>query len=189
METFQLFTTMKKFANRYRIPSARAPWWNYANSARYFITICTRNRKPFFGKIINGEIHLSDIGKIVQREWLITPDIRPDMNLKFGEFVVMPDHFHAIIEIGDNRFNGCRDASQCVSTEIPYGHFGPQSNNLAAVIRGFKSTVTTQSRIIDPQFGWQARYHDHIIRNETSFHNITRYIHDNPRIQKNRKPR
>jgi hypothetical protein len=38
--------------------------------------------------------------KIVENEWIKTPEIRPDMNLKQGEFVVMPNHFHAILIIG-----------------------------------------------------------------------------------------
>ena len=48
---------------------------------------------------------LSGIGKIVDEEWLKTFEMRPDMNLMMGEYVVMPNHFHAIIGIGDNQFN------------------------------------------------------------------------------------
>ena len=43
-----------KFQNRYRIPSARADWWNYGWNAAYFVTICTANREHYFGEIING---------------------------------------------------------------------------------------------------------------------------------------
>jgi len=39
-------------------------------------------------------------GEIVDREWKRTFAIRPDMNLWMDEFVVMPNHFHAIIGIG-----------------------------------------------------------------------------------------
>lgn len=31
---------MNKFQNKYRIPSARATWWNYANHGLYFIADC-----------------------------------------------------------------------------------------------------------------------------------------------------
>ena len=34
-----------------------------------------------------------------------TFDLRPDMNLIKGEFVVMPNHFHALIGIGHNEYN------------------------------------------------------------------------------------
>ncbi len=44
---------MKKFQNKYRIPSARLQLWNYGSNAAYFITICTQNRAHFFGDIMN----------------------------------------------------------------------------------------------------------------------------------------
>ena len=58
--------------------------------------------------------------------------------------------------------------------------FGPQSQNLASIVRGFKIGVTKNARIIDPNFQWQARYHDHIIRNNKSFETIKNYIKSNP---------
>ena len=36
---------MGKFKNKYRITSHRAPFWDYAWNAAYFVTICTKNRK------------------------------------------------------------------------------------------------------------------------------------------------
>lgn len=117
----------------------------------------------------------SEIGQIVATEWLKTPDIRPDMNLELGEFIVMPDHFHGIIFIGGI------DAMHGVSTEPYKNQFGPQSKNLASIIRGFKSAVTIQARRIDPDFGWQAGFHDHIIRNQNAYENISKYIMDNPK--------
>lgn len=44
-------TTMtEKFQNKYRVPSARAPWHGY-NGGVYFVTICTQNREHYFGEI------------------------------------------------------------------------------------------------------------------------------------------
>ncbi|MGQ1891400.1 transposase [Thermophagus sp. OGC60D27] len=62
----------------------------------------------------------------------------------------------------------------------PKNQFGPQSQNLASIIRGFKIGVTKNARQINPHFAWQPRYHDHIIRNEKSFYNISKYIINNP---------
>lgn len=45
---------------------------------------------------------LSDIRKIIENKWLKTFEMRPDMNLKMGKYIVMPSHFHAIIVIGYN---------------------------------------------------------------------------------------
>ena len=90
----------KLFKNKYRIESARLKGWDYQHAASYFITICTKNRSHYFGKIMDNEMHLTEIGKWVEIEWVKTLEIRPDMNLTLGNFVVMPNHFHAIIGIG-----------------------------------------------------------------------------------------
>ena len=189
----------KKYQNKYRIASARLKNWNYANSASYFITICTANREHYFGEISNKKMNLSVLGKIVEQEWIKTIDIRTDMNLSLGEFVVMPNHFHGIIFIGENEFNrnrNCTDAMHdhcrgamhcasttmhCVSTMTNTGNkFGPQSKNLASIVRGFKSAVTTWARKNNITFKWQPRYHDHIIRNQNEYNRIANYILNNP---------
>ena len=59
--------------------------------------------------------------------------------------------------------------------------FGPQSQNLASIVRGYKIGVTKSAKKIDPNWQWQPRYHDHIIRNMESFKRITTYIINNPR--------
>ena len=57
----------------------------------------------------------------------------------------------------------------------------PQSKNLASIIRGFKSSITTYSKKNNIEFYWQARYHEHIIRSEESLHVIKEYIVNNPK--------
>ena len=184
---------MNKYQNKYRIPSTRLQNWDYGAMGSYFVTICTQNREHFFGKIektqcirsLQNEMILNDIGKMVEKEWLKSIELRPDMNLELGNFVVMPNHFHAILIIGKNEFNSelgtessRRDAMHHASTQI--NKFGPQSKNLASVIRGFKSAVTTYCKINGhTKFGWQPRYHDHIIRNSFEFERIQNYIANN----------
>lgn len=171
---------MTKYKNKYRSVSARHPYWDYSSNSMYFITICTKNRFRFFGTIREEKMQHTEIGKIVENEWMKSPGLRPDMNLLLGEFVVMPDHFHAIIIIGGE------DAMHRIFTSVVNtksarkNKFGPQSKNLASIIRGFKSSVTIQARKINPNFAWQPRFHDHIIRNEKSFHRIQNYIKNNP---------
>ena len=187
---------MDKFKNKYRIPSTRLQNWDYGWNAPYFVTICTKNRKHFFGEIVDGEIKLSEIGKIVETEWLKSFEMRPDMNLLMGEYIIMPNHFHGIIIIGKNKYNtkrdtgrdtehdiNGRDAMHCVSTvntTNPKNKFGPQSKNLASIIRGFKIGVTINARKINPDFAWQPRFHDHIIRNNIAYRRISNYIINNP---------
>lgn len=140
---------MEKYQNKYRIQSARLQGYDYANAGMYFITICTVNRKHYFGDIIDGKMQSNEIGKIAQTEWFKTLEIRPDMNLQLDAFVVMPNHIHGIITIGENEYNNGigngRDAMHCVSTPTAPEYknsFAPQSKNLASIIRGYKSSVT-----------------------------------------------
>jgi REP element-mobilizing transposase RayT len=190
-----------KYKDKYRISSARLASWDYSSDGDYFVTICTGNREHYFGEVKDDKMCLSEIGKIVQSEWLKTPSLRPDMNLELDEFIVMPNHFHGIITIGENKYNHFRsgdylynnddieifdrrDAMHCVSTtdhpDLWANKFGPQSKNLASVIRGFKSAVTTKARIINRHFTWQTRFHDHIIRNTDEWQHIKNYIINNP---------
>ena len=163
-----------KFRNKYRIPTTRLQNWDYGSDALYFVTICTAHRECYFGNIVNGQMVLSELGKTVDEEWLKTFELRRDMNLQMDEYVVMPNHFHAIISIGINRYNiGANDG-------IYKNKFGPQSKNLASIIRGFKSAVTSFARINHIGFGWQPRFYEHIIRTSDSYQRISQYIANNP---------
>ncbi|MNK09771.1 hypothetical protein D3C87_277460 [compost metagenome] len=73
---------------KYKNESLRAKWWDYSNAGTYFITICTKDRNPFFGEVLNREVVLSEIGKIVFEEWLKTADLRSKMKVELHNFVV-----------------------------------------------------------------------------------------------------
>ena len=176
-----------KFQNKFRIESARLKNWDYGSQASYFVTICTKDRLHYFGEVINREMILNDVGKIVETEWLKTFEIRPDMNLTMGEYKVMPNHFHAIICIGDNEYNmgrGAerdtddgpqrdtddgpqrRDAMHCVST---IGPNDPTATN----------GLNDHNKIIDPTATF-----DHNNTNELIDPNVT--IGTNPTIDPSR---
>ncbi|MBN2414259.1 hypothetical protein JXO52_00370 [bacterium] len=185
------------FRNRYRVDTTRFRHWDYGNAGSYFITICTKHRMRVFGDVVrttslndnemaqciaplrgNGIQHLyvvklSPIGRIAASEWAAIPHIRPDMHITLGAYVVMPDHVHGIITIGENRYNTGNGNTGNV--------FGPQRKNLGAIIRGFKSAVSMQARRIDSAFAWQRRYYDRIIRDEDAYVRVSRYILNNPR--------
>lgn len=192
---------MTKFNNKYRIESTRLKNWNYARKGLYFVTINTKNFKSLFGDIKDGQMHYSEIGLEVQRQWLTTAELRSDMNLILDEFQVMPNHFHAIIGIGRNKFNVFEN-QKFTSYEIQnlgitdmkyHNSFGPQSKNLGSIIRGFKSAVTSFAKSNNLDFGWHPRYHDIIIRDEKCLDNVRRYIRnsvknwDQDRLKKDKR--
>jgi len=109
-----------KYQNKYRISSARLKNWDYSRDGAYFITICTKDRKHFFGKIINEEMYLSDLGLIAHKYWMEIPQHFPFV--KLGVMVIMQNHMHGIIII-DNAKNNVnnnvnrRDAIHRISLE------------------------------------------------------------------------
>ena len=178
----------EKFRNKYRIPTVRLQNWDYGSNAMYFVTICTANRKYYFGKIVETQnlvspyqMEFSELGKIANHCWKEIPIHFPFA--KLGEFVVMPNHVHGIIII-DKPINDIVDANvETQNFASPRGNhnkFGPQSKNLASIIRGFKSSVTVYARSNNIDFDWQSRFYDHIIRNNESYLKISNYIINNP---------
>ena len=166
-----------KFNNKYRIPTCRLKGYDYGANGCYYVTVCTKHHVHYFGEIVNGEMQLSEIGKIVQSEWLKTKELRTDMNLLLDEFVVMPNHFHCIIFIDNNQYN----TLPSTPLQSYKNKFGVQSKNLSSIMRGFKSAVTTYARKHDIDFAWQERFHDRIIRDNNGLDNVRSYIFNNPR--------
>lgn len=75
----------------------RLPGYDYSGDGEYFVTICVNKRKPYLGEIENGEMILSNIGKIADRIW---KEIANKFdNVKLDVYQVMPDHFHGILII------------------------------------------------------------------------------------------
>lgn len=61
-----------------------------------------------------------------------------------------------------------------------FAHISPKSGTVSAIIRSYKSAVTRHANPLGFDFAWQTRFYDHIIRNDTSFHEISNYIINNP---------
>jgi REP element-mobilizing transposase RayT len=169
-----------RFRDKYRISSTRLPNWDYSDGGYYFITICIKNKEECFGEIINNEINLTEIGRIAKKCWLEIPNHFPFVEL--DEFVIMPNHVHGIVIIRNNMHNVETQNFASLQTESikPQNKFGPQSKNLASIIRGFKIGVKKYVIINKINFAWQSRFYDHIIRNEKEFYRIRKYIKDNP---------
>ncbi|WP_214071338.1 transposase [Mucilaginibacter sp. dw_454] len=165
-----------KHLNKYRIPSTRLSNWDYGSHGLYYITICTKDRVPYFGDIISerdpetqniASLHSTKIGDIAYKNWLDIPNHFSFIEL--DDFVIMPNHIHGILFINkpDKDFG-----------EI--NKFGAQRQNLASVIRGYKASVKTYATKHDIEFNWQPRYHDRVIQSEKEYLNTKQYIFNNP---------
>lgn len=193
-----------KFRNKYRIPSARAQWWDYSWSAQYFVTICTRQMIHFFGEVVNEEMKLTSIGELADNCWHKIPDHFPFAEL--AEFTVMPNHIHGIIIINqppgkpapppvETRFiaspppvRTAPPPGQTASPKQPEKPTGGITgiknpmlhDSLSRVLRWYKGRIAYESRKLNDSFGWQSRFHDHIIRTPEEYHKIAVYILNNP---------
>ena len=88
---------MKKFQNKYRIPSARLENWDYGANGAYFITICTDKMQHYFGEVYERKMQLNELGKLAQDLWQEITNQFPYVEL--GNFVIMPNHMHGILII------------------------------------------------------------------------------------------
>jgi putative transposase len=162
-----------KYKNTYRIETNRLKNNDYGAHGFYFVTICTKNKEYYFGHIIPVEtqnfasLQPTEIGNTAYHYWTEIPKHFPFVAL--DEFIIMPNHIYGILFFNKPDYHNW----------IP-NSFGPQSQNLASVIRGYKSAVKKYAVINNIEFEWQPRYYDHVIQSEGSLNNIRNYIIDNP---------
>ena len=155
---------MKSESKKYHRRSIRLKGYDYSKEGLYFITICTQHHKCFFGKIVNGKMHLNAAGKMIEIEWLKL--CKRFSNIILHKYVIMPNHFHAILEI---------DTST--------------GKTIGDMMKAFKSITTV--KYIDgvknnnwPRFNgklWQRSFWEYIIRTEKAYQNISNYIIKNPK--------
>ncbi len=160
--------------------SVRLKGYDYSQAGAYFVTLCAHNRECLFGDVgarravpdSVPEMILSNFGDIVVAEWLKTATIHAGIEL--GEFVVMPNHFHGILILGEG-------TARRAPTIEKFGQ--PVAGSIPTIIRSFKSAVTKCINEIRNTPGapvWQRNYYEHIIRNEADYTGIVEYIAHNP---------
>ena len=208
--------------------SIRLRGFDYSRAGMYFITLCIHNSAQFvFGNIVGAtgaspqmigvsprmekttgtspqtgkifspaQMKLNEFGAIARDEWERSFQIRPEF--KMDEYVIMPDHMHAIIRIGNLHTITRGDApvvlknqgdarvvlknqgdARVAPTNFPVG---PQPRSIGAMIAGFKSGAIkriNELRKTPGEWVWQRNYYEHIIRNEQSLFRIRQYIRNN----------
>lgn len=195
---------MKKFQNKYRIPSARLQNWDYGSNGAYFITICCKNMEHYFGNVETrfiacddtqqkSEMQLNALGQIAYEIWESIPNQFPYVEL--GNFVIMPNHVHGILIIDKKNTvetrliasidDDDRNAETRLIASVRKGGFSGEMNpmineNISRIIRWYKGRCSFEMRKIHADFNWLSRFHDHIIKDSKSFDTIQNYIANNP---------
>jgi REP element-mobilizing transposase RayT len=167
------------------------------NDGFYFVTICCENRSCIFGKIKDGIMTPNDYGKIAQKEWSRTAEIRSN-NVKLHGFIAMPNHIHGILEINNTTTVTIVGARRALpSHDRPPNHdyslpsnkdlqsakrFQNQGRNtLSSIVGSYKSAVSKQIHEIGFIGSvWQRNYHESVICDMQSYQNKSQYIINNP---------
>ena len=167
--------------------SIRLQGYDYSQEGAYFGTICTKDRKYFFGEVADRKMKLNEIGGIAKHYLEKIPNHFP--NVEMGEFVVMPNHIHCILIVGTRHVvsQPVVGTSHVMSTR---GYQQPSNQNqfskpipgsVSVIIQQYKSSVKRWCNKNDHKyFNWQSRFYDHIIRDDKSFQTISNYILNNP---------
>lgn len=164
--------------------SNRLECFDYSQNSYYFVTICTKDRINYFGKVSkDGKMVLNDCGRIVYEQWIWLS--KQYKYVFLDEFVVMPNHFHGILII-DNSEMGVeagRDLPEFKGTSRDMSlRKNIKIKSLSELTGAFKTTSSKQIRnnLSLTEFQWQRSFYDHIIRNEESLVKIREYIQNNP---------
>ena len=161
--------------------SMRLRGYDYAAAGLYFVTVCAYDRACLFGEVVDGQVQLTDAGRILETCWRAIPDHCPHTTL--DSWVVMPNHVHGIIVLGATHAGTIHVRALHAGTHVRATHASPlRAGSLGAIVGSFKSAVTRRINALRGGGGtvWQRNYHEHVIRNERDLRRIRRYIADNP---------
>jgi putative transposase len=176
-------------SNRPLPKSIRLPEFDYAGNSVYFITLCIAERAHLFGEVRNGAMAMNEFGWIVWEEWERSAEIRREIEL--DEFVVMPNHFHALVTIvPDGAFelpacNALPEAERFGREPQAHGRapLRRTPRSLGSLVAGFKAATTSKINTLRGTVGtplWQRNYYERIVRNENARTQIASYIENNP---------
>ena len=139
---------------------------NYRNGW-FFVTWQTAHNKSIFGAIVDDRCELNELGRRVEEYWREMPAKYPEFEL--DEFVVMPNHFHAIVRI---RF---RPTNKEHHLGFLLGRFKGGTGYIYGKMRRTGEVDDIGDHL------WQFDYWDKIVTSEGQLAAYRRYIRDNPK--------
>lgn len=139
---------------------------NYRNGW-FFITFQTAHNKSIFGSIVGECCQLNELGRQVEAYWRELPAKYPELEL--DEFVVMPNHFHAILRIH------YRSTNKEQHLGFLLGRFKGGTGYIYGKMRRAGEIEDIGEHL------WQFDYWDKIVTSESQLAAYRKYIHENPK--------
>lgn len=172
--------------------SIRLQAFDYTRDGAYFVTVCSRDRECLFGQVIDGAVNLNEFGQVIGLALTSLPTHFPHVDVP--DYVIMPNHLHAIIKIARDDV-GAKQGVSASPVSVDIGNSGKADEafalplrgtvpgSLAAVVQNFKSVTTRKVNALRGTPGipvWQRNYYERVIRNEAELAAIREYIASNP---------
>ena len=141
--------------------------YDYSTSGAYFITVCTKDKKPILNRIVGTDVLggpkvlMYNYGKIAENQLKCMSHFYN--NIFIDKYVIMPNHIHLILRVTE-----VQDGPPRTSV--------PTNNTISNFVGTFK-------RLCNQKCGkniWQNRSYDHIIRDKRDYRKIWEYIDENP---------
>ena len=130
--------------------SIRLRGYDYSSPGRYFVTICANDHLHLFGKLLEGAMHLNDVGQMVRSVWTEMPNRYS--NCQADAFVIMPNHVHGVIVIDRSADRGpAREPAQARGQARGPA---PTTLSLGDLVHRFKSLTTARYRQGTRTQGW-----------------------------------
>lgn len=152
------------------------------NGGDYFVTICTKNRAHYFGKIQTGQMFLSEIREFTRLQ--LNSASEHCENIRILLSVVMPNHIHAIVNLTNDAGSlPMNEGNIMQRSPNPALRADPTCQRhvptLSRYISSLKGAVTKFAKSNNLDFGWQKGYFDHCIRGHQDGNRIAEYIENN----------
>jgi len=159
--------------------------YDYSKSGWYFVTICTNTKGNVLGNVNNGKMVLNELGGIVEKQWCWLLD--KFEYLKYDEWIIMPDHIHGIMVIGNYIVGNGRDVRNSRNCSVQNKDDATRSvhgkiKSISELIGAFKTTSSKEIHNLGfNDFKWHKSFYDEIIGDEISLNRIRKYIIENPK--------
>ncbi len=143
-----------------RRKNLRLQKYDYAQTAIYFVTICTQNRCCILSDIRRGGALLRPVGQICEQQIKL---LEQRYKIHIKSYVIMPNHIHMLLALEREE-------------QSP----APTVSDIVCCFKSLTTKLANQAENKPHRKIWQRSFYDHVVRNEQDYFEIQKYIDENP---------